>query len=160
MIWVLHPALPFLQIQNKNNDNIVLLAPPRPWRRWRRVRIRESEDSSFQYFVLNVFIETSSKQTKVNHNFVTRQIVTVEDSINSAFKLGCKAQILCGCLRPHSIPSRAVGVLTSSCLKVLHINCSGTSCTLQSNHLFITSVGLNYHLPLDGLSLLVTIECS
>ena len=35
------------------------------------VRIRESEDSTFQYFVLNIFMETSSKQTKVNHNFVT-----------------------------------------------------------------------------------------
>ena len=27
------PALAFLQIQNKDNDDIVLLAPPRPWRR-------------------------------------------------------------------------------------------------------------------------------
>ena len=36
MVTRLHPALPFLQIQNKDNDNIVLLAPPRPWRRQRR----------------------------------------------------------------------------------------------------------------------------
>ena len=31
MISLLHPALSFLQIQNKVNDNIVLLAPPCPW---------------------------------------------------------------------------------------------------------------------------------
>ena len=36
MMLRLHPALPFLQIQNKDNGNIVLLAPPRPWRRRRR----------------------------------------------------------------------------------------------------------------------------
>ena len=33
------------------------------------MRIREFEDSSFQYFVLNMFMETSSKQTNVNHLF-------------------------------------------------------------------------------------------
>ena len=33
MVLFLHPALKFLQIQNKDNDDIVLLAPPRPWLR-------------------------------------------------------------------------------------------------------------------------------
>ena len=32
MVLLLHPTVAFLQIQNKDNENIVLLAPPCPWR--------------------------------------------------------------------------------------------------------------------------------
>ena len=31
--FLLHPGLSFLQIQNKDNDNVTLLAPSRPWQR-------------------------------------------------------------------------------------------------------------------------------
>ena len=33
MVLLLYPALAFLQFQNKDDANIVLLASPRPWRR-------------------------------------------------------------------------------------------------------------------------------